>query len=241
MSEVVTSRQAAERLGVHRSRIHALIASGALTATDAAGRWLIDAASLDIHIELTTAGATGRPFAPRTAWAAAALCDGLDDGLAASERHRLRRRLASAENRGVDTCTLVRRWLSRRAQSLHRYRVGERDLAELLAVDGVLATGISTVAEYDLGLATGGSADAYVTDRTRRELVERFFLIDSVRGNLALRVSDLAPMGGEVAPRLIAGVDLADDTDARTRAAGCALIDDALAALVASATGESQQ
>ena len=124
---------------------------------------------------------------------------------------------------------------------MHRYRVGQRDLVQLLAVDGVLPTGISSLSAYDLGMATGGSADAYVTDGTRRYLVEKFFLIDSDHGNLTLRVSDTAPLGDAVAPRLIAGADLADDTDARTRAAGCSLISEALAAMNAAAAGRRRR
>ncbi len=231
MSDVVTTQQAAQRLGVHPSRVRALIAAGTLIAKRAGRQWLVDADSLDRHADLVAAGATGRSFAPRIAWAAAALCDGLVDGLTAADRYRLRNRLAHAADRDGDTCALVQRWLSRRANSVHRYRVGERDLAQLLAADGVLATGISAAADYSLGLATGGAADAYVNDRTRRELVDKFVLIDSVRGNLMLRVTEAAPFGNAATPRLIAGADLADDTDARTRAAGCALINDALRAM----------
>lgn len=231
MSSSVTTLQAAERLGVHPSRVRALIAAGALLARRAGRQWLIDADSLDRHADLVAAGATGRSFAPRIAWAAAALCDGLDDGLTAADRYRLRSRLVHSADRDVDACALVRRWLSRRANSVDRYRVGERDLAQLLAADGVLATGISAASEYSLGLAAGGSADAYVNDQTRRELVEKFVLIDSARGNLTLRVTDAAPFDNAAAPRLIAGADLADDADARTRAAGCALINDALRAV----------
>jgi excisionase family DNA binding protein len=231
MSDAVTARQAAQRLGVNPSRVRALIAAGTLHATLAGNQWLVDVDSLDRHYDLVTAGATGRSFVPRIAWAAAALCDGRLDGLTPAERYRLRNRLAHAGEDDSDACAQVQRWLSRRAQSVHRYRIGERDLAALLGAPGVRATGISTVAEYDLGLATGGSADAYVSDRTRRELVKEFFLIDSVRGNLTLRVTDVEVFGAAVAPRLIAGVDLADDTDTRTRAAGCHLIADALHAV----------
>lgn len=112
---------------------------------------------------------------------------------------------------------------------MHRYRVGERDLVELLGKRGVLPTGISAADTYALGLATGGAADAYVSEQTRRELVESHFLIDTTRGNLTLRVADTKMLlNATIAPRLIAAVDLADDTDPRTRAAGCRLIAQAL-------------
>ena len=81
--------------------------------------------------------------------------------------------------------------------------------------------------------------------RYTARLVADFFLIDSPQGNLTLRVLDLDALAAtqivergahgatftvRTTPRLIAGVDLADDTDARTRSAGCALINDALRA-----------
>ena len=231
MADVTTTQLAANRLGVHPSRVRALIAAGTLTATRVGIQWLVNVDSLDRHADLVAAGATGRAFAPRTAWAAAALCDGLDDGLTPAERYRLRSRLTHAAIADNETCALVRRWLSRRAKSVHRYRVGERDLRTLLNASGVMATGISTAATYDLGLATGGAADAYVSERTRNALVKTHFLIESEQGNLTLRVTDTKTLNGAVAPRLIAGVDLADDTDVRTRAAGCRLITDALRAV----------
>ncbi|CAM3793536.1 helix-turn-helix domain-containing protein [Mycobacterium frederiksbergense] len=244
MSDVLTTAQVAHRLGVHTSRVRALIAAGRLTATRAGDQWLIDADSVDRHADLMTAGATGRPFAARTAWAAAAMCDGLTDGLAASERYRLRNRLAHARDTSA-VCETVQRWLSLRAQAVRRYRIGARDVQDLLDTSGVLPTGISAADAYDLGLASGGAADAYVSGDTARRLVADFFLIDSPQGNLTLRVLDLDALGAtqivergahgatftvRTAPRLIAGVDLADDTDARTRSAGCALINDALRA-----------
>lgn len=231
MVDVVTTGQAAQLLGVHPSRVRALVASGALTATRSGTRWLIDADSLDRHADLVTAGATGRPFASHTAWAAAALCDGMDDQLRADDRYRLRNRLVHAGGAGANTCAQMQRWLSRRATSVHRYRIADRDLKALLVTDGVMATGISAADTYRLGLATGGSADAYVSDDTRRAVVDEFVLIDSERGNLTLRVTDADIHQAAVAPRLIAGVDLAEGTDARTHAAGCALIDQALSKL----------
>ncbi|QIV79674.1 helix-turn-helix domain-containing protein [Mycolicibacterium frederiksbergense] len=244
MSEVLTTGQVARRLGVHPSRVRALIAAGRLTATRAGDQWLVDADSVDRHADLVSAGATGRPFATRTAWAAAAMCDGLSDGLAASERYRLRNRLA----RAADTpaiCQTVQRWMSLRARAVRRYRVGARDVPDLLASGGVLPTGISAADSYSLGLAAGGAADAYVSTETAQRLVADFYLIGSPQGNLTLRILDIHALtatqiaergaGGmtftiHTAPRLIAGADLADDSDARTRAAGCALINDALSA-----------
>lgn len=233
MPDSVTTAQAAQRLGVNTSRVRTLIANGTLSATHTGSQWLIDPDSLDRHADLISAGATGRPFASRTAWAAAALCDGLPDGLKAQHRHRLYTRLIKANTNASDICALVRRWLSRRAQAVRRYRISEAALTELKVTPGVLLTGVSAADTYGLGLGTGGAADAYLNDQTHNELVENLFLIPSTQGNLTLRVTDTDQLTSDTAaaPRLIAGADLADDTDARTRAAGCSLINDALRAL----------
>lgn len=233
MRDVVTTREAAQQLGVHPSRVRALIAAGTLTATRAGDQWLVDVNSLDRHADLLAAGASGRAFAPRIAWAAAALCDGLTDRLSPAERYRLRSRLIHAGDTGGDMAAMVSRWLSRRSRAVHRYRASERDVADVLGAGGVMATGISTADIYGFGLSSGSAADAYVDEAARRRLEEQFMLIDSERGNLTLRVLDakMAAPRTPVAPRLIAGVDLVEDTDARTRAAGAKLIDDALRAL----------
>ena len=130
-------------------------------------------------------------------------------------------------------------------QTVRRYRIGARDVQDLLGTGDVLPTGISAADVYGLGLASGGAADAYVSAGTARRLVADFFLIDSPQGNLTLRVLDLDMVAAteivdsgahgdtfavRASPRLIVGADLADDTDARTRSAGCTLINDALRA-----------
>lgn len=111
-----------------------------------------------------------------------------------------------------------------------RYRLGSEDIAELLGADGVVATGVSAIEHFGLALGAGGSADAYVTADTRDRLVRDFYLIESEQGNLTLRiVGDSVLCGtGTVVHRLIAGVDLSEDNDARSRAAGRELIDAAL-------------
>ena len=228
----LTTRETAQRLNVRPSRVRALIESGGLRARRVGSQWLVDADSLDRHAALIAGHATGRSMSPRIAWATAALVDGISDGLVATERYRLRRRLADT-GPSVET---VQRWTSRRADGITRYRIGGSDISAVLAYDGVVATGVSAASDYRLGLGTGGSGDAYVTGQVRDQLVQDYFLIPSSRGNFTLRVVDrgwhltTATAGDHnlIAPRLITGVDLADDTDARTRSAGRELISVAL-------------
>lgn len=224
----LTTRAAAEQLGVNQSRVRALVASGSLIGRQVGGLWLVDADSLDRHASLTAAKANGRSMAPRIAWAAGDLADGGDAvWLTASERSRLRKRFAAAAS--IDT---LRRWLSARAWGVNRYRVGERDLDEVLATAGVVRTGVSATTAYGIGLGVGGTGDAYVDSRVAQQLVQEFFLIESAAGNLTLRMveQDLHLKaareieGQLVSTRLIVGVDLADDRDTRTKSAGRELL-----------------
>lgn len=227
MTEMTTG-EAAARLGVNQSRVRALVGSGVLAARRVGSQWLVDADSVDRQREMKQAHATGRAMAQRVAWAAGDLTDGGSAAwLSASDRSRLRRRLRDAAS--VD---VLRRWLSSRASTVERYRVGERDLDAVLARSSVVSTGVSAATAYGLGLGTGSSGDAYVTADVAASLVRDVFLIESHTGNLKLRIVDhdlhLATArsinGRQVATRLFVGVDLADDKDTRTRRAGRALL-----------------
>lgn len=122
--------------------------------------------------------------------------------------------------------------MSRRATSIHRYKVGPKDLTTLLGDSRIVRTGISAVESYRLGLGTGGDADIYVSSEDLGQLVRGYVLLPSSRGNLTVRVDDgdlyraaaRTIDGRLVVPRPIAGADLADDTDARTRSAGRRLL-----------------
>lgn len=224
----LTTREAAERLSVNQSRVRALVASGGLSARRVGDRWLVDADSVDRQAAFTSARATGRSMSQRIGWAAADLADGGEaDWLGGNERSRLRQRLSTASSSEV-----MQRWLRSRCDSVSRYRVGEGDLAALLATEGVVRTGVSAAEAYRLGLGAAGAGDAYVTADVEQRLMDEFFLISSQTGNLTLRVvtddwhqRTARQMGGQsVAARLVVGVDLADDTDVRTQSAGRTLI-----------------
>lgn len=219
-------------MGVRPARVRALVASGRLLAHRIGHEWLLDADSVDAQAAMTSAGATGRSMAQRIAWAAADLADGGSaKWLAPNERHRLRRRLASGAPPAV-----VQRWLAHRADEVSRYRAGAGDLGGLLSDERVVRTGVSAARGYALPLAEGHLGDAYVDRDTAETLVRDLYLIPSAQGNLTLRIvgsgwhlASARIIGGErFAPRLVAGVDLAEDRDARTHSAGISLISDAL-------------
>ncbi|CQD21246.1 hypothetical protein BN970_04941 [Mycolicibacterium conceptionense] len=55
-----------------------------------------------------------------------------------------------------------------------------------------------------------GTADANISEDTRRELVRTHFLINSARGNRTLRVTSAEASRTAIAQQLIGGVDLTD-------------------------------
>lgn len=231
----LTTREAAARLGVNTSRVRALIATGRLTARRVGQQWLVDTDSVVAQHSLIAGDARGRSMSQRIGWATAALVDGhYVDWISASERSRIRRRL-----RTIAGPEVLRRWLSTRADDKRTYRVGAEDLADVLATVDVVATGVSAVTAYGLGLSVTGQGDAYVGRALHDRLLQDQVLIETRQGNLTLRIADqdwhLRTARGEaeatVAPRLIVGADLADDTDARTRQLGFDLLDATLRSL----------
>jgi len=224
----LTTRETAERLGVNQSRARALVAAGTLRSRRVGSQWLIDADSVARQALFSEAAATSRAMSTRIAWGAGALADGEDAAwLAASERTRLRKRL-----RGADNAETLQRWLTARSTRTIRYMVGGGDLEALLNSDGVIRTGVSAADAYALGLGTGGAGDAYVSQNVADRLVRDFYLIEGGSGNLTLRIVDhdfhtttARRLDGQtVTTRLMVGVDLADDTDTRTRSTGRTLL-----------------
>ncbi|QDO89572.1 helix-turn-helix domain-containing protein [Ornithinimicrobium ciconiae] len=225
----ITTREAGELLAVTPARVRALIAADTLRARRVGTQWLIDIDSVEQQAALTSAQARGRGMAPRVAWAVGDLVDGGGaQWLSAAERSRLRKRV-----KGVTKVEVVQKWLRSRSTRVTRCRIGVSDIEALLAEQGVVRTGVSAASAYGLGLGGGASADAYVTKDFEERLTRDFFLIESRTGNLTLRVvdHDLHLRTGRcvdaqvVAPRVMVAVDLAADTDARTRSLGRSLLE----------------
>ncbi|NLG20874.1 MAG: excisionase family DNA-binding protein [Actinomycetales bacterium] len=229
----VTTREAASVLGVTQGRVRALIAAGTLRARRVGTQWLIDADSVDHQAALSAARATGRTMATRVAWAVGDLLDGGSAAwLSSAERSRLRKRIGTARRSEV-----LQRWLASRASRVLRFHVGESDLEALLSDEAVVRTGVSAALAHGVGLSSGGDGAAYVTREAADRLASQFFLIEARSGNLTLRLVDhdlhlrsaRTVDNHRVAPRVIVGVDLADDSDVRTSGAGRELLESALA------------
>lgn len=221
----MTVRDAAALLGVDPSRVRALLRSGALAGQRFGSQWMVRQDAVERRAELVGAGARSRALSARTAWAAADILDGGKAAwLTTSERARLRARLASHAAGGWRTYA---RWLSSRQTAATRYRIADRDVAGLLADDGIVATGASAAA-HALGLGSAGQSEVYADSATERRLAEDWFLIRSDTGNLLVRAvagdwhrrTGSIVDGRAVAARLMVAADLLDADDARSRAAG---------------------
>jgi excisionase family DNA binding protein len=211
----MSTTDAAATLGLTADRVRQLIASGALDARRVGGRYLVRRD--DVDARRGDGAPAGRPFAPRRAWALILLAGG-------------------STPPGVDAVTLSKLRAVLRARDLWslRSRLGARagrrdlrahssDLARIEAEDGVVLTGARHAREAGLGLvAPEAPVEAYVDEATADRLAARYALRPSERPNVRLRVLPPGIAGwldGRIAPRLAVALDLAEDRDARARAA----------------------
>jgi excisionase family DNA binding protein len=210
--------EAAKRLRVNEARIRALLACEGLRGQKVGGRWLVERQSLEAR---RRAGMpSGRPFAPATAWAALALAEGRPVVLSAPARSRLRRWLREV---GLEK-GLAR--LRRRADSIF-LRAHASDLPRFASEAGVVKSGVSAADAYQADILARDELEAYVAQARLPALRKRYLLAPSERPNVHLRVvSGSWPFdkGVEIAPLVVAAIDLLDSDDDRVRRAGRALL-----------------
>ena len=218
MGELLPVLDAASELGVHPSRVRALIASGALAAEKVGGVWLVDRASVAGRRHENPSA--GRPLAPRNAWGLLLAASGekVPADVGPSVRWRIRQALE------VYGLSGLRSRLVRRAQpSLHWALPGE--LRALRKRGDVVLAGASAAASYDLGIVGGDAVDAYVrdslADRLRRE--HALQPVPGAESNVVLRlVPDAAWLldGRRVAPLAAVALDLWAYPDPRASRVG---------------------
>lgn len=212
--------EAAQRLGVNRERIGALIAAGQLRARKFAGRWLIDESSVDEL--LARPRPVGRPFSVRRSWGLLMLTSRRHpDWLSPADVSRLRRVLRERSLRELAP-RLERRatkWL---------YRAHPSDLGRMPSAGAVVLAGASGAEEHGFGLVSEGELDVYIKAGRLADLKRRFALRDSELPNVTIRaVSEVWPFqkGERVAPPVVIGVDLLSSPEPRFRRAGKQLLD----------------
>ncbi|MGY1709079.1 helix-turn-helix domain-containing protein [Geodermatophilus sp. SYSU D00758] len=218
---LMTTRQAAERIGVSARHVQRLVAAGDLVAI---GPDRIDPESVAQWVAQRR-GSRLRAWEEPTAWAAVALLEGAPARwLGQAQRSRLRAALAD-----VPVSELAPRTRNRAA--VHRYSAHPR------ALDHLAADVVESGATRGIGglTAVPGRLDGYVDVTALPRLVQRYGLETDPAGSVTLRATG---MPGEVVAELargrrhvLAGLDLAGSTDARERSAGERLLDRARASL----------
>ncbi|WP_369140944.1 helix-turn-helix domain-containing protein [Modestobacter versicolor] len=214
---LMTTQQAADRIGVSVRHVQRLVAGGDLTAI---GPDRVDAASVAQWVAQRQ-GSRVRAWEEPTAWAAVALLEGQPaPWLGQPQRSRLRSTLA-----GATAAELVVR--ARNRAAVHRFAAHPR------ALDRLARAVITSGAAKDIaGLTATDRLDGYVDDAVLQRLVTQYRLDPDPGGNATLRatgmpidvVAELA--GGR--RRVLAGWDLAGSADARERSAGHRLLERAV-------------
>lgn len=220
----VVAADAAAQLGVNQQRVRALLARGDLRGERVGGTWLVDPSSLADH-QHARQPAAGRPLAPVTAWAALLTMFGTELDAETVEAFRFdgnrRRRVRALANRDVDDW----RWLARRRANVRRYSTRPAYLERLRSQPGVTLAG--TCSEHaDIIAEVTDHVDVYADEPTCRRLVDRYRLRPDGAGNVTLRTialehpEQLSVIQNHLLPELVVAVDLCEQRDPRTAAAG---------------------
>jgi excisionase family DNA binding protein len=219
IAPLISVPEAADALGLSAARVRLLAANGGLGAQKIGGRWLVERGGVEKRRSRGSAG--GRPFAPRNAWAVLGLASGDEvDGVGPVVRSRLRRTLASE---GLGDLALR---LGHRAE-VHRYSAHPGEISYLLADRRLVVSGISAARAVGLDVLAGNEADGYVRNSDLDGFVGEHALLPAAAldANVVLRVvpDDVWAeflKGRPHAPEAAVALDLAEDVDSRSRAAG---------------------
>ncbi len=222
MSDFLDVSRAASELGVNKSRVRALIASGELDAEKLGGRWLLD--RMTVIQRGRKAPPPGRPLASHNAWLLILAASGeeLPDGVTAVVRWRIRQGLSLHGLAGM------RGRLERRGRVHHLWAL-PGELRVLHRDRELWLTGSSAAGALGLRLLGPDTLDAYIPSRRLRSVIDEHALetVPSAQANVILReVPDDAWLPGErrVAPAAAVALDLADYPDPRSARAGTKLI-----------------
>jgi excisionase family DNA binding protein len=215
---LMTTQQAADRIGVSVRHVQRLVADGGIVAI---GTDRVDADSVAQWVA-QRAGGRARAWEETTAWAAVALLEGTPaPWIGQAQRSRLRSTLAD-----VTAGDLAAR--TRNRAEVHRYYAHPRAVSHLTrdVVDSGTTRGIGGLT------AAKDRVDGYVDRSALRRLVQRYRIDPDPAGNVTLRATDAElDVVAELAQgkrHVLAGLDLAGSTDARERSAGHRLLERAL-------------
>lgn len=221
MNDPVSIAEAASLLELSAARVRAMVARRQLPAVKVGGRWLVERSVVEQRRRAEAP--RGRRFTPRNAWALLLLASDEDaPELDPSVRSRLRRALA-LEGLGALAPRL------RDRSSVSNYKAHPGEIPYLLDDDALVPTGISAAGSMGLGLLASREADGYIARSQLSSFIAKHALSSAgIEGNVRLRaVPDEAWRELErrsVAPVAAVALDLADEPDARSRAAGKKLL-----------------
>ena len=232
--DYVTVADASDQLGVNQQRVRALLAGGDLSGRRIGRVWFIDPNSLADYRHVRQPGA-GRALASATAWAAlltSFASDATDDVVSAfSIVGERRARIRALRSRDPDDW----RWLARRRATVRRYDTRTAYLRRLRSEDDTIPAGVSAGVRHGLAVADEGF-DAYIDPSQAARLTEQYRLRPDGGGSVTLRTinlsetEQLAVIHRRALPELVTAVDLCEDRDPRTAAAGRRLLVDLVGA-----------
>lgn len=216
---MLTTDDAAQRLGVSTHEVRRLINAGNLRAAMKGRTWLVDERSVAERVG--TRPTRGRALAARTAWAALFEASGEKASwLDAHTRSRLRKWLREQQ---IDAIARA----CRRRGDRYAFRVLPAYQDRLLTADRVTRGGLSAAADAgaDLVVMSGvaTASEMYCDEQTLAALVKKFGLTDTGKPNVVVRVprwNDGRLLAGNALPAAVIAVDLMEAGDFRTRRAG---------------------
>lgn len=191
--------------------------NGRLPSLKIGDRWLVERAAVERR--LSQGASAGRPYAPHNAWALLLLASGEDvKGLDPSVRSRLRRAL---ELEGLEG--LAPR-LNGRAE-LRRFSAHPGEVSHVLEDPALVRSGISAAGAHGFDLVSGGEVDGYLPESKLKKFAQGHALSPSgIEGNVCLRLVPAKAwrllQGASIAPIAAVALDLADDSDPRSKQAG---------------------
>lgn len=223
MKDPISIPEAARSLELSPARVRMLASRGQLPAAKIADRWVVERSAVEQRRKEKPS--RGRNFTPRNAWAVLTLASGGDaPRLDPSVRSRLRKALILEGLRD-----LAPRLRDR--AGLLRYRAHPGEIPYVLEDEALMRTGISAAGSLSLDLLPGREADGYLAQSQLQDFIARHALSPAeIDGNVQLRVvpdevwSSFGLGGRAVAPTAAVALDLADEFDPRSKAAGKKLL-----------------
>jgi hypothetical protein len=223
MSDHIAISDAARILKLSPARVRALASRGHLPATKIAGRWVVEAGAVEQRRREKPP--EGRRFTARNAWAAMLLASGENPQLDPVVRSRLKKALLFEGLGG-----LAPRFRDRAEVALYRSHPGE--LPYIFEDEALMRSGISAARSVGSELLAGSEVDGYLPDSELQDFRNRHALSPAgdADGNVRLRVvpddawSSLNFSGRSIAPKAAVALDLTDEVDPRSHAAGKKLL-----------------